>query len=90
MYSVCRCILPVKRRRGLRDLLFSALDQTLGESRRETTTHEKDHEYFIPTKFHQNPSDCSGEERHFYDSIKTSRIKLITIVIVWVDYTIPF
>ena len=39
-----------------------ALDQPLGGSGRKTTTLVRDHEYFIPTKFHQNPSSGSGEE----------------------------
>ena len=39
-----------------------ALDPPLGRSGRKTTTLVRDHEYFIPTKFHQNPSSGSGEE----------------------------
>ena len=39
-----------------------AMDQPLGGSGRKTTTLVRDHEYFIPTKFHQNPSSGSGEE----------------------------
>ena len=39
-----------------------ALDPPLGGSGRKTTTLVRDHEYFIPTKFHQNPSNGSGEE----------------------------
>ena len=39
-----------------------ALDPPLGGSGRRTTTLEKDHEYFISTKFHQNSSSGSGEE----------------------------
>ena len=39
-----------------------ALDPHLGRSGRKTTTLVRDHEYFIPTKFHQNPSNGSGEE----------------------------
>ena len=39
-----------------------ALDLPLGGSVRKTTTLVRDHEYFIPTKFHQNPSSGSGEE----------------------------
>ena len=38
------------------------LDPPLGGSSRKTTTLVRDHEYFIPTKFHQNPSSGSGEE----------------------------
>ena len=39
-----------------------ALDPPLGGSGRKTTTLVRDHEYFIPTKFDQNPSSGSGEE----------------------------
>ena len=39
-----------------------ALDPPLGGSSRKTTTLVRDHGYFIPTKFHQNPSSGSGEE----------------------------
>ena len=39
-----------------------ALDPPLGGSGRKTTTLVRNHEYFIPTKFHQNPSSGSGEE----------------------------
>ena len=39
-----------------------ALDTPLGGSGRKTTTLVRDHEYIIPTKFHQNPSSGSGEE----------------------------
>ena len=39
-----------------------ALDPPLDGSGRKTTTLVRDHEYFIPTKFHQNPSSGSGEE----------------------------
>ena len=39
-----------------------ALDPPLGGSGRKTTTLVRDHEYFMHTKFHQNPSSGSGEE----------------------------
>ena len=39
-----------------------ALDPPLGGSVRKTTTLVRDHEYFMHTKFHQNPSSGSGEE----------------------------
>ena len=39
-----------------------ALDPPLGASGRKTTTLVRNHEHFIPTKFHQNPSSRSGEE----------------------------
>ena len=39
-----------------------ALDPPLGRSGRKTTTLVRDHEHFIPTKFHQNPSSGSAEE----------------------------
>ena len=39
-----------------------ALDPPLDGSGRKTTTLVRDIEYFIHTKFHQNPSSGSGEE----------------------------
>ena len=39
-----------------------ALDPPLGESGRKTLTLVRNLEYFIHTKFHQNPSSGSGEE----------------------------
>ena len=39
-----------------------ALDPPLGRSGRKATTLVRDHEYFMHTKFHQNPSSGSGEE----------------------------
>ena len=39
-----------------------ALDSPLGESGRKTTTLVRDHEFFIPTKFHQNLSSGTGED----------------------------
>ena len=39
-----------------------ALDPPLGGSGRKTTTLVRDHEYIIPTKFHQYLSSGSGEE----------------------------
>ena len=39
-----------------------ALDPPLDGSGRKTTTLVRDLEYFIHTKFHQNPSSGSGEE----------------------------
>ena len=46
-----------------------ALDPPLGGSGRKTTTLVRDHEYFIPTKFHQNPSSGSGE----VENVKVNR-----------------
>ena len=46
-----------------------ALDPPLGGSGRKTTTLVGDHEYFIPTKFHQNLSSGSGEE---VENVKSS------------------
>ena len=43
----------------------------LGRSGRETTTLVRDHEYFIPTKFHQNPSSGFGEEVENVKSLRT-------------------
>ena len=34
----------------------------MARSGRKTTTLLRGHEYFIPTKFHQNPSSGSGEK----------------------------
>ena len=48
-----------------------ALDLPLGGSGRKTTTLVRDHEYFIPTKFHQNPSSGSGEEVENVKSLRT-------------------
>ena len=48
-----------------------ALDPRLGGSGRKTTTLVRDHEYFIPTKFHQNPSSGSGEEVENVKSLRT-------------------
>ena len=47
-----------------------ALDPPLGRSSRKTTTLVRDHEFFIPTKFHQNPSGGSGEE---VENVKVDR-----------------
>ena len=47
------------------------LDPPLGGSGRKTTTLVRDHEYFIPTKFHQNPSSGSGEEVENVKSLRT-------------------
>ena len=60
MHSVCRYSLPVRRRSLLKkgtpcDLFWPCPG-------RKTTTLVRDHEYFIPTKFHQNLSSGSGEE----------------------------
>ena len=47
-----------------------ALDPPLG-SGQKTTTLVRDHEYFIPTKFHQNPSSGFGEEVENVKSLRT-------------------
>ena len=51
-----------------------ALDPPMGGSSRKTTswTLVRDHEYFIPTKFHQNPSSGSGEEVENVKSLRTT------------------
>ena len=50
-------------RRGPQVTYFGpALDPPMGRSGQKTTTLVRDHEYFIPTKFHQIPSSGSGEE----------------------------
>ena len=48
-----------------------ALDPPLGGSGRKTTTLVTDHEYFTPTKFHQNPSSGFGEEVENVKSLRT-------------------
>ena len=48
-----------------------ALDPPLGGSGRKTTTLVRDHEYFIPTKCHQNPSSGFGEEVENVKSLRT-------------------
>ena len=67
MHLVCHCSLPVWRRSFLKKgtpvtYFGPALDPPLGGSGWKTTTLVRDHEYFIPTKFHQNPSSGFGEE----------------------------
>ena len=49
-----------------------ALDRSLGGSGRKTTTLVRDHDYFIRTKFHQNPSSSSGEEVENVKSLRTT------------------
>ena len=48
-----------------------ALDLPLGGSGQKTITLVRDHEYFIPTKFHKNPSSGSGEEVKTVKSLRT-------------------
>ena len=48
-----------------------ALDPPLGGSGRKTTILVRDHEYFIPTKFHQIPSSGFGEEVENVKSLLT-------------------
>ena len=67
MHSVCCCSLPVWRRSFLKKgtpvtYFWPALDPPLDGSGRKITTLVRDLEYFIHTKFHQNPSSGSGEE----------------------------
>ena len=67
MHLVCCCSLPVWRRSFLKKgtsvtYFCPALDPPLGGSCRRTTTLVRDHEYFIHTKFHQNPLRDSGKE----------------------------
>ena len=50
-----------------------ALDPPLGGSSRKTTTLVRDLEYFIHTKFHQNPSSGSGEEVENVNSLTDGR-----------------
>ena len=77
MHLVCRCSLPVWRRSFLKKgtpvtYFGPTLDPPLGGSGRKTTTHVRDHEYFIPTKFHQNPSSGFGEEVENVKSLRTT------------------
>ena len=53
--------------------LCPALDPPLGGSGRKTTTLVRDLEYFINTKFHQNPSSGSGEEVENVKSLTDDR-----------------
>ena len=63
----------VSKRRGPSVTYFCpALDPPLCGSGRKTTTLIRDHEYFIPTKFHQNPSSGSGEEVENVKSLRTT------------------
>ena len=67
MHLVCPCSLPVWRRSFLKKgtpvtYFCPALDPPMGGSGRKTTTLVRDHEYFMHTKFHQNPLSGSGEE----------------------------
>ena len=50
-----------------------ALDPPLDGSGRKTTTLVRDLEYFIHTKFHQNPSGGSGEEVENVNSLTDDR-----------------
>ena len=50
-----------------------ALDPPLDGSGRKTTTLVRDLEYFIHTKFHQNPSSGSGEEVKNVNSLTDDR-----------------
>ena len=78
LYSVCCCSLSVWRRSFLKKgtpvtYFCPALDQTLDGSGRKTTTLVRDFKYFIHTKFHQNPSSCSGEEVENVNSLTDGR-----------------
>ena len=50
-----------------------ALDPPLGGSGQIITTLVRDLEYFIHTKFHQNPSSGSGEEVENVNSLTDGR-----------------
>ena len=52
-----------------------ALDPPLDGSGRKTTTLVRDLEYFINTKFQQNPSSGSGEEVENVNSLTDDRQK---------------
>ena len=49
----------------------------------KTTTLVRDHEYFIPTKFHQNPSRGSGEEVENVKSLRTTTTDGRTDGVLW-------
>ena len=76
MHSVCRCSLPIWRRsflkRGPPWPIMARPGSTLGGSGRKTTILVRDHEYFIPTKFHQNPSNGSREEVENVKNLRTT------------------
>ena len=59
MHLVCRCSLTFWRRSSLKK---GTPVKYFGGSGPKTTTLVRDHEYFILTKFHQNPSSGSGKE----------------------------
>ena len=76
MHSVCHCSLPVWRRSFLKKgtpwpILAPPWIPPLGGSGRKTTTLVRDHDYFIPTKFHQNLSSGSWEEVENVKSLRT-------------------
>ena len=76
IHLVCRCSLPVWRRSFLKNgtpvtYFGPALDLPLGGSGQKTTTYVRDHEYFIPTRFHQNPSSGFWEEVENVKSLRT-------------------
>ena len=48
-----------------------ALDPPWADLAEKTTKFVRDHEYFIPTKFHQIPSSGSGEEVENEESLRT-------------------
>ena len=78
MHSVCCCSLLVWRRSFLKKgtpvtYFCPALDPPLDGSGRKTTTLVRDLEYFIHTKFHQNPSSGSGEEVENVNSLTDDR-----------------
>ena len=78
MLSVSRYVLPFWRRslskEGTpRDLLLPVVAPPVDGSGRKTTTLVGDHEYFNPTKFHQNPFSGSGEEVENVKSLRRRR-----------------
>ena len=78
MHSVWCCSLSFWRRSSLKKetpmtYFGPALDPPLGGSGRKTTTLVRDLEYFIHTKFHQNPSSGSGEEVENVNSLTDGR-----------------
>ena len=63
----------VSWRRGPRDLFSARPGSTPGRIWPKIITIVRDHQYFISTKFHLNPSSGSGEEVENVKSLRTTR-----------------
>ena len=78
MHSFCCCNLLVGRNVSKKGSpppwpFCIALDQFLSWSDRNTTTLVSENDFFIPTKFHQNPSSGSYEEVENVNSLTDGR-----------------